>query len=466
MGKPSVSIIIRTKNEERWIGACLSAVFSQTYRDFEVILVDNESTDRTVQKARQFNLAQIVTCQDYRPGKALNLGILSSRGDRIVCLSGHCVPVNDQWLATLVRNLDEESVAAAYGRQEPLAFTSDSDKRDLAIAFGLDRRVQLKDSFFHNANSVIRRDLWESVPFDELVTNIEDRVWAKEILTRGWKIIYDPDASVYHHHGIHHNGNAERCANVVRILESVCRDLAPDPLPLHLERLDVLAVVPVRGPIQYLNEVPLIAHTIERAKRSRFIRRVIVATDDPALAALAISLGAEAPFLRPAELSRDFVDIEQVLRYSLQQVEEMGAHPDLLVSLEVTFPFRPAGMLDDMIVQLVRSGLDSILVGRKESQSIWKQEGGEFKRVDIGHVPRKYKEPIYVGCKGLGCVTHPALLREGRLLGDRLAIYELQNALSFLEVREPRDFDLAGKLIDPWLNEQDARPCEEELQQR
>lgn len=465
MGKPSVSIIIRTKNEERWIGACLSSVFSQTYRDFEVILVDNESTDRTVQKAQQFDLAQVVTCRNYRPGKALNLGIMSSRGERIVCVSGHCVPVNDRWLASLVRNLDEEGVAAAYGRQEPLAFTSDSDKRDLAIAFGLDRKVQLKDSFFHNANSVIRRDLWNMVPFDEEVTNIEDRVWAREILNRGWKIVYDPEASVYHHHGIHHNGNVERCANVVRILESVCQDRAPDPMPLHLERLNVVAVIPVRGPIQYLNDIPLVSHTIERAKQSRFIRRVIVSTDDPELAALAMSLGVEAPFLRPAELSRDFVDIEQVLTFSLQQLEEMGAHPDLLVSLEVTFPFRPAGMLDDMIAQLARSGMDSILVGRKESQSIWKQEGSAIKRVDTGHVPRKYKEPIYVGCKGLGCVTHPALLREGRLLGDRLAIYEIQNALSFLEVRNPPDFDLAGKLIGQWIKEQDVVPCAQELHQ-
>ena len=43
---PLVSIIIRTKNEERWITLCLNAVFSQSYKNFEVIIIDNNSTDQ------------------------------------------------------------------------------------------------------------------------------------------------------------------------------------------------------------------------------------------------------------------------------------------------------------------------------------------------------------------------------------------------------------------------------------
>lgn len=52
--KKSISIIIRTKNEERWITPCLQAVFAQDQKDIEVIIVDNHSTDKTVEKARRF----------------------------------------------------------------------------------------------------------------------------------------------------------------------------------------------------------------------------------------------------------------------------------------------------------------------------------------------------------------------------------------------------------------------------
>ena len=51
--KPLVSIIVRTKNEERWIASCLRSIFQQTYDKLEVILVDNESIDLTIKKAKE-----------------------------------------------------------------------------------------------------------------------------------------------------------------------------------------------------------------------------------------------------------------------------------------------------------------------------------------------------------------------------------------------------------------------------
>ena len=49
-----ISIIIRTKNEERWIEQCLKKIFDQDYNNFEVILVDNNSKDKTLKKAKKF----------------------------------------------------------------------------------------------------------------------------------------------------------------------------------------------------------------------------------------------------------------------------------------------------------------------------------------------------------------------------------------------------------------------------
>ena len=81
------SIIIRTKNEERWINSCLSAVYEQTYKNIEVIIVDNNSSDRTIDNAKEFPVDKIINITDYLPGKSLNLGINEASGDYIVCLS-------------------------------------------------------------------------------------------------------------------------------------------------------------------------------------------------------------------------------------------------------------------------------------------------------------------------------------------------------------------------------------------
>lgn len=222
-----ISIIVRAKNEERWLGSCLFAIKHQEMIDAEIILVDNESTDSTLEIAKSFN-CKIVTISDddFNFSRALNRGISASNGDLIAIISAHCVPVNTQWLRSMVSHFSDGSIAAVYGRQEPLPDTPAGDKRDLWTTFGLDRKIQVKDYFFHNANSMIRRDLWEEVNFSEKIHGVEDRDWAKKMLNRGFRIVYEPYASVYHHHGIHHNGNPGRTVRVVNMIEAIHKELA------------------------------------------------------------------------------------------------------------------------------------------------------------------------------------------------------------------------------------------------
>ena len=91
------SIIIRTKNEEKWISICLNAIFKQDYKNFEVIIVDNCSTDKTVEKAKEWNV-KVVTLKEFKPGNAINFGIENSSGDYLICLSAHCIPKEKDWL--------------------------------------------------------------------------------------------------------------------------------------------------------------------------------------------------------------------------------------------------------------------------------------------------------------------------------------------------------------------------------
>jgi hypothetical protein len=112
-------------------------------------------------------------------------------------------------------------VAAVYGRQEPLPDSDDFDKRDLWTTFGVERRLQRQDYFFHNANSMIRRSIWQRIPFDEGLNGVEDRDWAKKVLALGHEIVYEPLASVAHHHGIHQGRNVERCRRVVKVIEFI-----------------------------------------------------------------------------------------------------------------------------------------------------------------------------------------------------------------------------------------------------
>jgi len=448
---PLVSIIIRTKNEERWIGHCLRAVFNQSYNNFEVILVDNNSSDHTVAKSRGFDV-KIITINDFIPGKAINEGIRVSQGDILVCLSGHCVPVNDVWLENLIGDLQRKDVAGVYGRQEPLSFSSDLDKRDLINVFGLDKQVQLKDSFFHNANSAIRRDVWEKFPWDENATNIEDRLWARQVLDAGYKIIYEPDASVYHYHGINQESNIDRARNVVSIMESI-EGIDSAKNKTTVDDTKVIAVIPVKGESCSYGAANLLEHTISIIKNSQLISDIIVSTDNVNTAKFATSLGVKAPFIRPSSLSSEYVGINEVLRWTINEIESSGDVQDLVLLVEETYPFRHAGMIDEMVGKVINEGLDTVVACHEETRRIWlSNEYGKTIDISDGNfIPRKFMEhSAYVGLVGLGCITHAEFIRSGEVFGPKLGIYDIHDPLSSIEVRDKDTLAMLENIVATW----------------
>ncbi len=444
--KPKISIVIRTKNEERWILKCLEQINKQTFRDFEIILVDNNSTDKTVQKAIIAGVKKIFVIKNFLPGKALNLGIKKSLGEYIVCLSAHCIPTNKDWLKNLIKNFKLESnVAGVYGRQEPMEFSKDSDKRDLFLVFGLDRKVQIKDSFFHNANSIIKKSIWEKFKFDEKITNIEDRLWGEKIIQSGYKIIYEPSASVFHHHGIHQDGNQVRLRNVVNIIQSYSKNFSQGNL--DPKKLNIIAIIPSKGPLKKNGKDFLIRHTIKEAKKSKFIKKVIVSTDNKQTRNFAIKNGAECPFLRPKKLSMGNVNLRTVQKFSLSELERNKIFPDLIIHLEETYPFRDKDLIDQAIKVLLKNGYDTVIAAKEEKGWLWKEDTNGYLRIEEGDIPEKIKKKTYLGLHGICCVTYPEFVRNGSLIGKNIGLFPLKNHLSIIEIRDNETFKKFSKIL-------------------
>ena len=212
----SVSIITRTKNEERHLDSFFKAISKQSLIPLEIIVIDNESQDKSIKICEGWG-ARILHTSDYLPGKALNLGILEAKGENIAIVSSHCFPANRYWLENLCQPLRNELIAGVYGRQIPTSLSKPNDIRDMLTTFPNEARIQISDPFFHNANSVIKKMIWEKYPFSDSVTNIEDRVWAKLVLENGYQLAYNPEAVVYHEHGINHDGDKNRASRISKV---------------------------------------------------------------------------------------------------------------------------------------------------------------------------------------------------------------------------------------------------------
>jgi len=200
MASPEASIIIRTFNEEKHLPKLLEALRRQTYRQFEIVVVDSGSMDRTREIAAPWADKLLhIDSHDFTFGYSLNVGIEAASGEYAVIVSAHTLPLDQHWIEALLKPLDEEATAMSYGRQ--LGWSNFSESQDLNRTFGDHRRVLRPPRFFaHNGNSAIRKDLWRQHPFDETLPGLEDIEWAKHWMLRGYQVVYEPEAALYHIH--------------------------------------------------------------------------------------------------------------------------------------------------------------------------------------------------------------------------------------------------------------------------
>lgn len=191
---------------------------------------------------------------------------------------------------------------------------------------------------------------------------------------------------------------------------------------------------------------PLVVKTIEAARACRYINRVVISADDPETAEKAGEWGAEAPFIRPAALSAPDVRADEVLLYSLEQLDRRGETPEIVMPLESTYPFRPEGLLDALIEKLIDGDFDTVIAGFSEYRPCWHQAADGFVRIDDRHKTRDQRDPVLIGLLSLGCATYPDVVRQGSRLGRRVGVYEIHDPIAAIEIRDAADLKLMETL--------------------
>jgi CMP-N-acetylneuraminic acid synthetase len=125
----------------------------------------------------------------------------------------------------------------------------------------------------------------------------------------------------------------------------------------------VLAIIPARGNskgisdknIKLLSRKPLISWTIEEAKKSKYIDRIIVSTDSEEIAGIAKGCGVEIPFMRPSELALDEASGADVILHALHWFEKNDIKYDFFILLQPTSPFRKSEDIDKALNELIKN---------------------------------------------------------------------------------------------------------------
>jgi glycosyltransferase involved in cell wall biosynthesis len=167
----------------------------------ETIVVDSGSTDST-RSIAQHHGCKILEIQkdEFTFGRSLNRGCEAARGSFLVFVSGHCVPVNGDWLGNLIEPLKEGIADYVYGRQLG-GSTSKFSECQLFSKYYPENSLLPQATFFcNNANAGLPRTTWETFRFNEELTGLEDMELGKRLLGAGLKIGYVANAPVFHLH--------------------------------------------------------------------------------------------------------------------------------------------------------------------------------------------------------------------------------------------------------------------------
>ena len=201
--KKLVSVVIRTLNEEKYLEELLAVINKQESNSFdiEVIIVDSGSTDNTLTIASKFSCRiTYIKKEDFTFGRSLNVGCEFANGQYLVFVSGHCIPTNNNWLHNLVSPLANENIAYSYGKQIGRDTTKFSECQLFEKYFPDTSSIPQDGIFCNNANSALRKDVWENYHFDETLTGCEDMYLAKVLTEHEYQLAYVADAAVYHIH--------------------------------------------------------------------------------------------------------------------------------------------------------------------------------------------------------------------------------------------------------------------------
>jgi CMP-N,N'-diacetyllegionaminic acid synthase len=227
--------------------------------------------------------------------------------------------------------------------------------------------------------------------------------------------------------------------------------------------MNVLGLIPARGGskgiprknLALLGGRPLIAWTIEAARTTTRLQRVIVSTDDEEIAGVARMAGAEVPFLRPKELASDTAAALPVIRHAVEALDATGWPADAVVYLQPTSPFRGSGAIERAVALLASGTCDTVVSvmavpHNMTPGSLMRAEGDFLKFVapPEEHQFRRQDKPILFARNGPAvlALTLETTITQADVYGPRIKAIEM-GALESHDIDTPLDLMIAEALV-------------------
>lgn len=191
--KVDVSIVVCVRNEEKYIGECINSILAQSFLDFELVIIDDMSTDDTKNIIEEFDDNRLKYFRNEKwlgISESRNRGIKHTEGEYVFFTDGDCT-VSQNWVEEGLKCFREQNCVAVEG----MAYYVSKDFEPTFSDYVMENRHGNK---FMTGNMAYKKKIVEEVGgFDKKLTYHEDRDIALKIMKLG-KICFNPEMIMYH----------------------------------------------------------------------------------------------------------------------------------------------------------------------------------------------------------------------------------------------------------------------------
>ena len=207
--------------------------------------------------------------------------------------------------------------------------------------------------------------------------------------------------------------------------------------------------------IRKLKGLPLLAHTIIAAKKSKMLNRIILSTDSKLYAKIGLNFGAEVPFIRPKKLATAKAHHPEVVNHALKFVEKKDRTKfDYVVMLQPTSPYRKSKHINGAIKKFLNEENDSLISIKKQDYPPWwmfalrgnkLRQFLKFKNKNVFNLERQ-EFPILFRPNGAIYISKRGVMDGGNLINPKSCGYYVMNEKDSIDIDNLIDLKVAESI--------------------
>jgi len=425
MNQPLVTVYVVNHNYGRYIEQAVDSVLQQSMQDFELIIIDDGSSDGSREIIERYaGNAKVLTILQHNKGLNVtnNIAMRAASGKYIVRLDADDY-FDDNALqilsSALERNPDVGMVFPDYFEVDV-----DGNIQEMVRRHNFDE-VTVFDQPAHGACTMIRTECLKGLGGYDEEYRCQDGfdLWVRLIGKHKVKNVNLP-MFYYRQHGASLTRNEERLLSTRnRILEK-SRELRP-------ESTTSAAIIPIRGVItdphslalQELGSKKVMDWTIDAALQAEYIDHVLVTTpDEDIINHVEHRYGKDVICIRrPAKLALVNSFLTETIQHTLDNYEKLlGSLPDVIAMLHIESPFRLPRHIDSAVNSLILFETDSLVAVRPDFDTFFQHNGDGLQRLTSSNGLRLEAEGIF-RVVGDMQVTRTSFFQEtGKNVGGRI----------------------------------------------